>query len=151
MSIDRLTRINELLKREIGDLLYRVMHENNFDLSAVTITRVMTSRNLRHARVLVSIREHHAERERMLALLRRHRAEIQQRINTDITLKYTPCLTFELDTSIEEGDRILQLMATLEPSASETPTEKGSDMPGSAGERPPLPETRDPQSGNRRS
>lgn len=114
MSIDRLTRINELLKREIGDLLFRVVHENNFDLAAVTITRVVTSRNLRQARVLVSIREHQGERERMLALLRRHRAEIQQRINTDITLKYTPCLTFELDTSLEEGDRVLNLIATLE-------------------------------------
>ena len=40
MSVDRLTRVNELLKREIGDLLFRVMNENKFDLASVTVTRV---------------------------------------------------------------------------------------------------------------
>lgn len=116
MSVDRLDRINELLKREIGDLLFRVMNENNFDLSAVTVTHVITSRNLRHARVLVSIRDHQEHQQRMISLLKKHRKEFQQRINTDINLKFTPRLTFELDTSIEEGDRILHRLSELEES-----------------------------------
>lgn len=117
MHIDRLTRVNELLKREIGSLLFRIMNENNFDLSAVTVTRVITSKNLRAARVLVSIRDHQRERERMLALLRKRRNDIQQHINANITLKYTPCLTFELDTSLEEGDRVLAFISKLETAA----------------------------------
>jgi len=114
MSVDRLTRVNELLKREIGSFLFRIMHESRFDLSAVTITRVMTSKNLREARVFVSIRDHQDDRPRMLALLRRHRAEIQSHINATLVLKYTPCLTFELDTSVEEGDHVLTLLSQLE-------------------------------------
>jgi ribosome-binding factor A len=55
----------------------------------------------------------------MLALLRRHRKEIQDRINRDLTLKYTPRLTFELDTSLERGDHVLDLLAEIE--------EKGAD------------------------
>ena len=116
MSVDRITRVNELLKREIGDLLFRVMHENAFDLSSVTVTRVKTSKDLREARVYVSIRDHEAERPRMLALLSRHRVELQRRINKDITLKYTPHLTFQLDTSVEEGDHMLAVLAQLETS-----------------------------------
>lgn len=114
MSVDRLTRVNELLKREIGDLLFRVMHESAFDLSSVTVTRVATSRNLREARVYVSIRNHEQERPRMLSLLNQHRGKLQRWINKDITLKYTPRLTFELDTSLEEGDHVLALLAKLE-------------------------------------
>lgn len=121
MSVDRITRINELLKREIGDSLFRVMHESDFDLASVTITRVDTSKDLRDARVYVSIRDHEAQRPRMLALLTRHRAELQSRINKDVTLKYTPRLTFELDTSLEEGDRVLAVLAQLEPQSSAPP------------------------------
>ncbi len=114
MHVDRLTRVNELLKREIGDSLFRVMHEQVFDLAAVTITRVITSRNLRQARVWVSIRAAAAEQARMLALLDKHRPEIQQRINRDINIKYTPRLEFELDQSIAEGDRVLNVIAEME-------------------------------------
>ena len=114
MSVDRLIRVNVLLKREIGSYLFRIMNENHFDLSAVTIIRVVTSKNLREARVFVSIRDHHAERARMLAILRKHRAEIQAHISDTIVLKYTPCLSFILDTSVEEGDHVLNLIAQLE-------------------------------------
>jgi len=120
MSIDRITRVNELLKREIGDLLFRVMHANKFDLASVTITRVETSKDLREAHVHVSILGHEAERPRMLALLSQRRGEFQRRINKDVTLKYTPRLTFVLDTSVEEGDHVLAVLAQLE-QATPTP------------------------------
>lgn len=126
MSTDRLIRVNALLKREIGSYLFRIMNDNKFDLSAVTITRVATSKDLREARVFVSIRDHHAERARMLAILRHHRAEIQAHINDTIVLKYTPCLTFELDTSLEEGDHVLNLIAQLE---TENPALKEESSP----------------------
>ena len=114
MSVNRLTRVNELLKREISESLFRIMHENDFDLSAVTVTRVVTSRSLRNARVFISIRDHRNERDLMLSLLRKHRVEIQHRINANITLKYTPRLMFLLDTSIEEGDHILHKLSELD-------------------------------------
>lgn len=114
MTTDRLTRVNELLKREIGYILFRVMHEQAFDLAAVSVTRVITSRNLRQAKVLVSIRASADEQARMLSLLSQHRSEIQQRINRDISIKYTPRLEFKLDDSIAEGDRVLHLIAAME-------------------------------------
>jgi len=114
MSVDRLTRLNELLRRELADMLFRVMQNERFDLSSATITRAVLSRDLREARVFVSIRNHQAERPRMLALLHRHRAEFQRLINKDLAMKYTPRLTFELDTSLEEGDHVLAVLAKLE-------------------------------------
>lgn len=110
----RLTRVNELIRREIGESLFRLMNENRFDLAAVTVTHVITSSNLRHARVLVSIRDHQNERETMLALVRRHRADMQERINRNLGLKYTPKLTFELDTSLERGDHVLDLLNRMD-------------------------------------
>ena len=114
MSVDRITRLNELLKRELAEALFRVMLNEEFDLASVSITRVSLARDLREARVFVSIREHRNERQAMLAALERHRVELQKMINRDIVLKYTPRLTFELDTSVEEGDRVLEVLARLE-------------------------------------
>ena len=67
MSVDRLVRVNELLKREIGLSLFRVVTEGDFDLSAVTITKVSVSKDLATARVLVSIRDHEKDRGQISA------------------------------------------------------------------------------------
>jgi ribosome-binding factor A len=56
MRPQRLTRVNQLLKQEVAEQLFRIMHEPGFDAAACTVTRVITSSDLRHARVLMSIR-----------------------------------------------------------------------------------------------
>jgi ribosome-binding factor A len=115
MKRDRLVRVNEQMKREIGASLFRLFDadRDGIDLSAVTITHVMTSSNLRSARVLVSIRDHESERGRYLSVLTNHRAQIQEQIARHMGLKYTPRLAFELDLSIQDGDRILSLLSEL--------------------------------------
>ncbi|MDA0989469.1 MAG: 30S ribosome-binding factor RbfA [Verrucomicrobia bacterium] len=118
MSVRRLTRVNELLRREIGDVLFRVLGDAEIDLSAITVTRVETAPNLRKARVMISIRDDASRRDGILSILKRHRNDIQQAINRDLTLKYTPCLMFELDTSIERGDHVLSLLADIEADAA---------------------------------
>ena len=127
MSIDRLTRVNALMRREIGEALFHVIDEDGFDLSAVTITEVHVSRNLREGHVHVSIRSDAAGRARMLAILRQHRVEIQQLINRDLELKYTPRLTFELDLSVEKGDHVLDVLAHLD---ALHPSAEGAMEPG---------------------
>ena len=128
MSIDRMKRVNELLHREIGASLYHVLDPDEIDLSSVTITHVVTSRDLRKARVLVSILQHERERNAMLATIRAHRGEIQEYLHDKVILKYTPRLTFELDTSLERGDRVLHLLSEIDIPDMET------GPPGSADE-----------------
>ena len=113
MKIDRLTRVNELLRREIGQTLFRVLGTSSFDLAAVTVTRVVTSSDLRSARVFVSIRGHEQERDRMLAHLQRLHGDIQGAVAKTVTLKYTPRIQFALDHSIEEGDHVLDVLSHL--------------------------------------
>jgi len=114
VSADRITRVNELIKREIGMALFRVITEQAFDLAAVTVTRVITSPTLRDTQVFVSIRGSENERARMLGMLRRHRGQIQKLIAANIKLKYTPRIDFRLDLSIEKGDRILHVLSALD-------------------------------------
>ena len=130
MSVDRIERVNALIRREIGESLFHIMNEQAFDFAAVTVTHVVTSRNLRTARVLVSIRGDEAAKQRMLGLLRRHRSDIQKAINRDLTLKYTPKLHFELDLSVQEGDHVLDILAHLDDGAQadQAPAEPGDEQ-----------------------
>ena len=114
MSMDRLKRVNELLRREIGASLYHVLKPSEVDLAAITVTRVSASRNLRTARVMVSVRDHVNERDRIMHRIRRHRVEIQGLINKNLQLKYTPRLIFEFDPSIEKGDHVLDILRHIE-------------------------------------
>jgi len=114
MGINRITRVNELLHREISASLYHVIDEDAIDRSAVTVTHVITAKDLRQARVLVSIFGHENEREAILATLRRHRKAIQDYVSSKVVLKYTPRLNFVLDSSVEQGDHVLNLLDELE-------------------------------------
>jgi len=140
MTVDRLTRVNELLKREIGLALFQIVKEDEFDLSAVTVTHVMTSSNLRNAKVMVSIRDHQDQRAKYLSILRHYRGVIQERIAKNVILKYTPRLVFELDTSIEKGDVVLSLLHKMERQGELPPEdEQTENMPGPSGENETLP------------
>jgi ribosome-binding factor A len=121
MKIDRLTRVNELLRREIASALYRLLDRSTFDMAAVTITHVITSSDLRTARVLVSIRGHEADRRRMLNRLQGLHGALQQEVSGHVILKYTPKLHFVLDESVESGDRVLNLLSTLATKPGEAP------------------------------
>lgn len=114
MSMKRMVRVNELLKQELATALFRIMNDRGFDLSAVSLTRVITSSDLRTARVLVSVRDHAGEREAILRRLAHHRKELQDVINERIALKFTPRLAFELDESVEQGDHVLQIISEME-------------------------------------
>lgn len=110
----RLNRVNELLRREIGSYILTRMTDHLQDASAITVTHVLTSSNLRSARVLVSILGHEEERSHLLRELEQHRIELQDHIKRTVRLKYTPKLKFKLDTSLEEGDRVLELLEHLD-------------------------------------
>jgi ribosome-binding factor A len=125
MPVDRIERVNALLRREIGEALFHVFAGGGVDLAAVTVTRVETARNLRNATVYVSLLGHENERGTILHRLHARHAALQELINRDCHLKYTPKLRFVLDTSIEKGDRVLGVLSHLEEPApgaeSDTP------------------------------
>ena len=120
MSIDRLERVNALLRREVGEALYKVFAGDPIDLASITVTRVEVARNLRNATVAVSVFGHDHERGAILRKIANKAKDLQALINRDLFLKYTPRLRFELDGSIERGDHILDVLSHLdEPPAAE--------------------------------
>ena len=113
MSSARIIRVNELLKREIAVDIPRLFANSNFDTGAITVTRVQTAPDLHDATVYVSIFGHEEGRAKMIHFLNAHRKDVQARMSKNVILKYTPRLHFKLDSSIENGDRVLGILSQL--------------------------------------
>ena len=114
MGTPRLVRVNELLKREIAEDIYRNFADSEFDAAAITVTRVECAPDLRDANVFISIFRHEDDRDSMISYLNRHRQEVVRMMVKRVKLKYTPRLHFVLDESIEGGDNILAMLDQME-------------------------------------
>ena len=114
-SVDRIVRINELLKRVLADLM-ETLGLNEEHGCIISITRVDCASNLKSAQVYVSIlgaKNDEAE-QRVIRRLIDRKAEIQTLVSREVILKYTPVLQFILDKSVSEGDRVLDLLRQME-------------------------------------
>ena len=114
-SVDRLVRVNELLKRVLADLL-ETLGYNEEQGKIISITRVDCASNLKTASVYVSILGAKDEEEevRIVRRLIERKAEIQSLMSKEVILKYTPVLHFVLDHSVADGDRVLDLLRHME-------------------------------------
>ncbi len=122
MGIDRIERLNSLLRREIAEAVPTVMAGSGVDIAAVTVTGVSVASNLRTATVSVSVFGHENERLHIVSQFKARRSEFQRLINRDIKLKYTPVLHFTLDESLEKGDHVLDVLSKMEASGELDPT-----------------------------
>ena len=110
---DRIARVNELLKREIADVIEK--YSLNEGGLLVSITKVHASESLRNATVYVSIfGADDRKSEEVIKKLYKLKPEIQRQVARHVILKYTPVLQFVRDTNLEEGDRVLALIRELE-------------------------------------
>lgn len=120
MKGDRQARVNALLQRELSEQIFRLGDAAGLDLARVTLTRVEISSDLRQAWVYVSVRADETGQREALRSLHRMRPDLQQAINRDMHIKYTPRLRFRLDGSLEAGDKVLQILADIEPTEEQT-------------------------------
>lgn len=106
----RLERVNEVIRRELGDLITR---ECRFAAKLVTVQQVDVTPDLKHAHVYISVIGTEAESHEALATLHSKRPHLQRSMSKRVILKYTPHLHFKLDSAAERGDRVLNILSEL--------------------------------------
>ena len=114
MSVDRLERVNSLLKRVSAEGVFVVMQGDTVAPGLITITDVHCGKDLRDATVKVSVFGDDALKETALQHLQHNARRFQQIINREVKMKFTPRLLFQLDRSIEKGDEVLAILDKLE-------------------------------------
>jgi ribosome-binding factor A len=105
----RIERINQSIRTEISEILQRRVKDPRLN-SFITVTRVATSPDLRHAEVFVSIIGESAEKDEALQTLVHASSFFHRELGKRLRLRYIPKLTFTLDNSIAQGSQILQLI-----------------------------------------
>jgi ribosome-binding factor A len=101
-------RVDEALREVLSDAIAKELKDPR--IGFVTVTAVKTSRDLRHARVYVSVLGDQRERAETLEGLRSAHGYLQGVIASQLAFKRTPALVFEYDESIERAARLTELM-----------------------------------------
>lgn len=114
MSVDRLERVNSLLKRVIAESMFSVMQGDIVAPGLITVTDVKCGKDLRDATVKISVFGDDALKQTALQHLKHNAKRFQQIINREVRLKFTPRLAFQLDLSLEKGDQVLALLSALD-------------------------------------
>lgn len=112
---NRTVRVNELVQRELGDILRRRYQSEAVN---VTITEVRVSPDLRDARVFVAVVGDAEAAEAKLRWLRAQAGAIRAEVGHRIVLKYLPKFEYVLDHSAARGARILQVLDEVTPPGS---------------------------------
>lgn len=113
MGVDRLERVNSLLKRVIAEAVFSVMQGDTVQPGLITITDVACGKDLRDATVKVSVFGDDALKTTAIHHLQHNAKRFQAIINREVRLKFTPRLNFQLDLSIEKGDAVLAILDGL--------------------------------------
>src|ERR687886_2877155 len=114
MPSRRIERINHLLRQEIADLLTREVKDAAISTALISITDVETSPDLRLAKVYFSVYGDEEVIKQAQAHLNRASGFLHHNLKERLDLRHTPHLEFVLDRSLARGDRIMQLMRSIE-------------------------------------
>lgn len=115
MSVNRLDRVNSLLKRVIADAMHSVMQGDSVAPGLITVTGVSCGKDLRDATVGISVFGDDELKKTAIQHLQHNARRFQAVINREIRLKFTPRLLFQIDRSIEKGDEVLSILSHLPP------------------------------------
>ncbi len=108
----RQEKLGELIAAELSDLLRTRVKDPRVGFAS--ITRVEVSGDLRHAKVYVSVLGTEEEQAATIQALKHATGFLRHELASRLVLRYMPELAFKLDTSIEQGSRILELIRQIE-------------------------------------
>jgi ribosome-binding factor A len=107
----RVKRLGEQIQRELTELLRRDVKDER--IGNVTITAVNVSGDLRTARVYYLVFGKDGPDPKVQQGLTSAAGFLRNALSKALMIRYTPTLTFELDTTIEHGVRLTQLIDSL--------------------------------------
>lgn len=107
----RIIRVNELIKREISELLHT---RYQAEATLITIMEVDTSPDLRNAKVYYSVFGDTLAEAKARRFFLKRTSDIRSMVARKVILKYLPNLEFIYDPSIRRGMEITQILDELD-------------------------------------
>ena len=107
-QFERTDRISAEVMREVERIIREDVSDPRTDCM-FSVTHVDVTRDLRYAKVYISVYEEE-KRQPMMKALRSAAGFIRHNLGMRVQLRYTPELLFELDTTIEYGVHIASIL-----------------------------------------
>src|SRR5690606_37511877 len=104
-------RVGEQMKKELGEIISRKLKDPR--IGFVTVTDVRVTGDLQQATIYISVLGTEEEKEQTLKGLEKAKGFIRSEIGQRIRLRKTPEITFEVDESIDYGNRIESILHQL--------------------------------------
>ena len=108
----RIEKLQELIKQEMGKMLLTDLKDPR--IGFVTVTDVEMTGDLRSAKIFVSIMGDEQQIKNSLDGLQSALGFIRREIGQRIKIRFTPEISFALDTSLDYGDHIQKLLLKVE-------------------------------------
>lgn len=108
----RIEKLQELIKQEMSKMLLTDLKDPR--IGFVTVTDVEMTGDLREAKIYVSIMGGAEQVANSLEGLKSALGFIRREIGQRIRLRFTPEISFALDTSLDYGDHIQKLLLQVE-------------------------------------
>lgn len=109
MTEQRAQRVAEEMKREISDILRNELKDPR-TVGIISVTSVNLTRDLRHAKVFISVFGSDEEQQETLAVLSKAVGFVRTEVGRRIRLRHTPQISFLLDKSIAYGAHINRVL-----------------------------------------
>lgn len=108
----RIEKLQELIKQEMSKMLLKELKDPR--IGFVTVTDVEMTGDLREAKIYVSIFGDAEQVKSSLEGLNSALGFVRREIGQRIRLRFTPEISFALDTSLDYGDHIQKLLLQVE-------------------------------------
>ena len=127
MSYNRIDRISEEVRREVDRIIREELSDPRIG-GTFSVTRVDVTRDLRHAKIYVSVLEDD-KRDGMMKALKSAAGYIRRALGQNIIIRYSPELTFVSDENIAYGVHIAKVLADAQKTEGATNEENESETP----------------------
>ena len=117
VGVSRPKKIGSVLHRELSLILQNKIADPR--IRNITISEVIVSKNLNHAKVFVTGIETSESLHATLSNLNRAIPYIRRQLSEQIVLKFTPSIQFLADELPERGNRVMNLINQVSSSKSE--------------------------------
>ncbi|MEH1969005.1 MULTISPECIES: 30S ribosome-binding factor RbfA [unclassified Nostoc] len=109
----RVSRVAELIKREVSQMLLNGIKDDRVGTGMVSVTDVDVSGDLQHAKIYVSIYGTDEAKAETMAGLKSATGYVRSELGARVRLRRTPEVIFLEDRSIERGNKVLALLSQL--------------------------------------
>ena len=120
----RIEKLQELIKQEMSKMLLKELKDPR--IGFVTVTDVEMTGDLREAKIYVSVMGDEEKVKSSLEGLNSALGFIRREIGQRVRLRFTPEISFALDTSLDYGDHIQKLLLQVEGDFKNDDNAKGS-------------------------